>query len=139
MKKWGFGLVFRCLLLVAGVGGLLALMAGCGTTSAPSPGVELNPYTIDFSADPAVPQIGSAVKLEVKVNGREKLSKRSEVYFDLKKKDSPLELEIKGESAGENRFAGSYTFKEAGFYEVSIHVVTSTAHQTEVRQLEVKP
>lgn len=139
MKTWRFGRLFMHLLLVAAIAGLLALVAGCGTTSAPAPGVELNPYTIDFSADPSVPQIGSAVKLEVKVNGREKLSKRAEVYFDLKKKDSTLELEIKGENTGENRFAGSYTFKEAGFYEVSIHVVTSTAHQTEVRQLEVKP
>ncbi len=138
MKKWRFGGAFRHLLLVAGIGGLLALMAGCGTTAAPAPGVDLNPYTIDFSADPAVPRLGSAVTLEVKVNGREKLSKRAEVYFDLKKKDSTLELEIKGENKGENRFAGSYTFKEAGFYEVSIHVITSTAHQTEVRQLEVK-
>ena len=139
MKTWRFGRLFMHLLLVAGIGGLLALVAGCGTTSAPAPGVDLNPYTIDFSADPSVPRIGSPVTLEVKVNGREKLSKRAEVYFDLKKKDSTLELEIKGENKGENRFAGSYTFKEAGFYEVSIHVVTSTAHQTEVRQLEVKP
>lgn len=139
MKTWRFGRLFMHLLLVAGIGGLLALVAGCGTTSAPAPGVDLNPYTIDFSADPSVPRIGSPVTLEVKVNGREKLSKRAEVYFDLKKKDSTLELEIKGANKGENRFAGSYTFKEAGFYEVSIHVVTSTAHQTEVRQLEVKP
>jgi hypothetical protein len=139
MKTWRFGRFFMSLLLVAGFAGLLALMAGCGTTSAPAPGVDLNPYTIDFSADPSVPRIGSPVTLEVKVNGREKLSKRAEVYFDLKKKDSTLELEIKGENKGENRFAGSYTFKEAGFYDVSIHVVTSTAHQTEVRQLEVKP
>jgi hypothetical protein len=139
MKTWRFGRSFMRLLLVAAIAGLLALMAGCGTTSAPAPGVDLNPYTIDFSADPSVPRIGSPVTLEVKVNGREKLSKRAEVYFDLKKKDSTLELEIKGENKGENRFAGSYTFKEAGFYDVSIHVVTSTAHQTEVRQLEVKP
>ncbi|MDF2936019.1 MAG: hypothetical protein K0Q90_1392 [Paenibacillaceae bacterium] len=127
------------LLLSAGVVGLLVLLAGCGTAAAPAPGVDLNPYTIDFSADPAVPRIGSPVALEVKVNGKEKLSKRSEVYFDLKKKDSTLELEIKAESNGDNRFAGAYTFKEAGFYEVSIHVITRTAHQTEVRQLEVKP
>jgi hypothetical protein len=139
MKTWRLGRSFMRLLLVAAIAGLLALMAGCGTTSAPAPGVDLNPYTIDFSADPSVPRIGSPVTLEVKVNGREKLSKRAEVYFDLKKKDSTLELEIKGENKGENRFAGSYTFKEAGFYDVSIHVVTSTAHQTEVRQLEVKP
>lgn len=125
------------LLLVSGISGLL-LLAGCSTTAAPAPGVDLNPYTIDFSADPAVPRIGSPTTLEVKVNGKEKLSKRSEVYFDLKKKDSTLELEIKAEAKGDNRFDGSFTFKEAGFYEVSIHVVTSTAHQTVVRQLEVK-
>lgn len=139
MKNWGFGRPFFHLLLVGGIAGLLAFMAGCGTTAAPAPGVDLNPYTIDFSADPAVPRIGSPVMLEVKVNGREKLSKRSEVYYDLKKKDSPLELQIKTENKGDNRFAGSYTFKEAGFYEVSIHVITRTAHQTETRQLEVKP
>ncbi|MNC69987.1 hypothetical protein D3C75_1207460 [compost metagenome] len=73
------------------------------------------------------------------MNGKEKLSKRSEVYFDLKKKDSALELEIKAESKGDNRFAGSYSFKEAGFYEVAIHVISRTAHQTVTTQLEVKP
>lgn len=135
MSKAGVSL--SRMLLAVGLLGLLA--TGCGTTAAPAPGVDLKPYTIDFSADPDVPRVGSPVTLTVKVNGKEALSKRSEVYFDLKKKDSSLELEVKAEAKGDNRFAGTYTFKEAGFYEVDIHVTTRTAHQTETRQLEVKP
>jgi hypothetical protein len=114
------------------------VLSACGTAAAPESSLDLNPYTIDFAAAPAVPTAGAPVVLKIAVNGKAPVPKRSEIYYEIKKTGSEDRKEVPAESKGENRYEGTYTFPEAGFYTVIIHVTTRAVHQIVNQQLEVK-
>lgn len=121
------------LLLLLGVGA-----AGCGTTSEPLPGLDLNPYTVTFATDPETPAAGKSTVMKVGVTGKDPLTKRSEVSFEIKKIGSEERKEIPAERKADDRFEGEFTFQEAGRYSITIHVITRTVHQVVNKELEVK-
>lgn len=117
---------------------LVVALGGCGTSSEPLPALDLNPYTITFEADPAAPAAGNPVLLKVGVTGKEPLSKRSEISFEIKKSGSDERVEVQAERKEEGRYEGKFTFKEAGKYSVTVHVITRSVHQVSNKELEVK-
>lgn len=127
-------------LLLAAAGMLIAAgLGGCGTSSAPPEStLNLNPYTIDFTADPAVPSAGAPVSLRIVVNGKTPLTKRAEIFYEVKKNGSEDRTEVQTEAKSDNRFEGTYTFPESGFYDIVVHVTTRTVHQIATHQLEIK-
>lgn len=116
---------------------VLALTA-CGTTSAPPPNLDLNPYTITFATEPAAPTAGGATKLRATITGKTPLSKRAEISFEVKKVGVDERTEVKAESKGQNLFEGEYTFKESGAYSITVHVITSRIHQVSNQEITVK-
>lgn len=130
-RKW------RIILALAVSAALFAL-SGCGTASGPSSSLDLNPYTVDFTADPAVPQAGAPVMLSIAINGKEPVPKNSEIYYEVKKTGTTDREKVDAKSAGGSHYQGVHTFKEAGFYDITIHVTTRSVHQIVSRQLEIK-
>jgi hypothetical protein len=121
-----------CLLLLS------VVLGGCGTTSEPLPALDLNPYTITFETDPAAPVTGAPVLLKTGVSGKEPLSKRAEISFEIKKSGSEERVEVEAERKEEGRYESRYTFKEAGKYSITVHVITRSIHQVSNKELEVK-
>lgn len=119
-------------------GAFLLLLGGCGTSSAPPSALDLNPYTVDFLVDPAVPTAKAPAKLTITVRGQTPLSKRADIYYEVKKSGTNLRDEVKTKALGDSRFEGTYTFEDEGFYSIVIHVTTSSVHQVVNQQVEVK-
>lgn len=115
-----------------------AVMGGCGTTSEPLPALDLNPYTITFETDPAAPAAGKPTVLKAGVTGKDPLSKRSEISFEIKKSDSDNREEVQADRKEEGRYEGKYTFKEPGKYSITVHVITRTVHQVSNKELNVE-
>lgn len=126
------------------VGSLLAVLAlwvgltACGESEQPNAGVELNPYTINFSADPAQPVKNQPVALKISIEGKKSLSKQADIFYEIKKTGSDEHTEVRVTDKGDRRFEGTYSFPESGFYTIVVHVTTPTAHQIANQQLEIK-
>lgn len=132
MKRSYLIVWLAAVLLLAGV------ISGCGTTSAPPPALDLNPYTIEFSTEPAAPAAGSAVTLRAGITGKTPLSKRSAISFEVKKVGSDNRTEVQAESKAEGRYEAKYTFKEPGTYSITVHIISSSVHQVSNKEIEVK-
>ncbi|WP_438444241.1 FixH family protein [Gorillibacterium sp. sgz5001074] len=128
----------RTLLSAVAVMLLACWSAGCGTTSEPLPGLELNPYTVTFATEPSEPAAGKPVVLKVGVSGKDPLSKRSEISFEIKRIGTEDRKELTAEKKDEGQYEAGYTFKETGKYSVTIHVITRSVHQVVNKEVDVK-
>lgn len=126
--------------LVAGglIALVMALIAACGTTTVPPPRYDINPYEVELSTDPAVIASGQPVNLQVVITGEPPLTKRAEVYFDIKPVGTQDWEEVRPEMKEAGVYSGSYTFKTPGTYSVTIHIITRSVHQIVNRELEVQ-
>lgn len=131
---WG-----RMVLAVLLLAGVVVGAAGCGTTSeAPPNAFDLNPYEIEFTVDPAIPAAGKPAQLGAKITGKQPLTKRAQISFEIKKVGADPREEISAARKDEGLYSASYTFKEAAKYSVTVHVITRSVHQVSNKEIEVK-
>lgn len=118
---------------------LLAALSGCATTqSNPQAGFNLNPYDIKFSFDPNPPAAGGKTLLRADITGEPQLTTRAEISFEVKKIGVDKRDELAAERKDKGVYTASYTFQEAGAYQIVVHVITRSLHQVKTVEVQVK-
>lgn len=127
--------------LCRGMSGLLliAALAGCATTqSNPQAGFNLNPYEIKLTTEPDPPAAGAQTMIRADVSGEPQLTTRAEISYEVKKLGSEQREDVTAERKLKGVYTANYTFKEAGTYQIVVHIVTRAIHQVKTVEITVK-
>lgn len=118
---------------------LLLALWGCATTEPnPQAGFNMNPYDIRVALDPNPPAAAAKASLRADISGDPPLPATAEISFEIKKLGEEQRDEVKAERKEKGVYVAGYTFKEAGAYQIVVHIITRSIHQVKSAEVQVK-
>ena len=109
------------------------LMSACSGSG----GTSFNPENVEvtLATEPTPAKAGAPAELNMQLTG---VPQEMRTFVDFEIRAGELPDLIKAENRGNGLFAGSYTFPEAGSYEVYLHLYIEDLHLIKKRQVQVQ-
>jgi len=114
------------------------MLSACSTTTQPE-GADGDKIQAEFATNPSPVKAKQEAELVATVAGL-KTTAGVDVYFEVKKEGDKRRTIVKiDEGSGDKGvYTAKYTFADAAKYDVYVHVVTPTEHETEKKILKVE-